>query len=441
MTDSETSDSALRIPSRCASVNLYSCSYEGCNKTFSRPSRLDTHMLSHTGQRPFKCDLCDKDFTRNAHLKRHKQINHEGLKPCNQELKCDQCGSKFANKYSLKKHVKKTHEVKQYFCDICDKSFHKNHLLRVHKLEHTNDTNPHKCSQCSKQFKYPGQLKRHERIHKGYVCDVCNLNFEKWTDLQHHKASEHVDAKSLEKELSQCDICERKFQSKAFLKRHSLIHKETRETFHCPTDLCPRWFYFKSNLKQHIRSFHEGKKYLCSQSGCTSKFTSKQKLLDHLKTVHQEGYSKVRKPRRPPKKRKDKGTFKTPMASILTGVECSGAKSLLTDEKRPLDLIENISREVEDFINNTSEASGSEAEAVVGCRRGGKDVPDDSHLQADIILGNLKRLETGKHFNKFKTVSMDTDFSSDTDCDTDSNIAHSHLSNKSGFDFSKFVKK
>ena len=253
----------------------------GCNKTFSRPSRLDTHMLSHTGQRPFKCDLCDKDFTRNAHLKRHKQINHEGLKPCNQELKCDQCGSKFANKYSLKKHVKKTHEVKQYFCDICDKSFHKNHLLRVHKLEHTNDTNPHKCSQCSKQFKYPGQLKRHERIHKGYVCDVCNLNFEKWTDLQHHKASEHVDAKSLEKELSQCDICERKFQSKAFLKRHSLIHKETRETFHCPTDLCPRWFYFKSNLKQHIRSFHEGKKYLCSQSGCTSKFTSKQKLLDH----------------------------------------------------------------------------------------------------------------------------------------------------------------
>ena len=29
MTDSETSDSALRIPSRCASVNLYSCSYEG----------------------------------------------------------------------------------------------------------------------------------------------------------------------------------------------------------------------------------------------------------------------------------------------------------------------------------------------------------------------------------------------------------------------------
>jgi len=122
VTDSETSDSALRIPSRCASVNLYSCSYEGCNKTFSRPSRLDTHMLSHTGQRPFKCDLCDKDFTRNAHLKRHKQINHEGLKPCNQELKCDQCGSKFANKYSLKKHVKKTHEVKQYFCDICYKS-------------------------------------------------------------------------------------------------------------------------------------------------------------------------------------------------------------------------------------------------------------------------------------------------------------------------------
>ena len=239
---------------------IYTCCYSGCEKKFQRPSRLETHLLAHSGERPFKCNICDKDFTRNAHLKRHKQINHEGVKTPTAEVSCDQCGNIFANKYSLKKHVKKVHEVKQYECEVCGKQFHKNHLLKVHKLEHSGDIHPHKCNQCDKQFKFPGQLKRHERIHRGYVCDVCQLTFEKWTDLHQHKATEHCETKPNEKEeIFSCDKCDRKFRSKAFLKKHSLLHAETRETFHCPNEFCPRWFYFKSNLSQHIRSFHEGK--------------------------------------------------------------------------------------------------------------------------------------------------------------------------------------
>ena len=447
MTDSESSDCALRIPSRCASVNLYSCSYEGCSKTFSRPSRLETHMLAHTGERPFKCDLCDKDFTRNQHLKRHKQVNHQGIKPTSSiESKCEHCGDKFANKYSLKKHIKKFHDVKQYFCDICSMSFHKNHLLRDHKLLHTGDTFPHKCSQCDKQFKYPGQLKRHERIHKGYVCNICNLSMDKWSDLQQHKSVEHVDVKSTESQIVNCEICDKKFSNKALLKKHSLIHKETRDTFHCPFEFCPRWFYFKNNLTQHIRSFHEGKKYLCSQSGCTNKFTSKQKLLEHLNTVHQADYiaNKAKKVRKPPRKRKDKGSFKAPMASVLTGVDCSGAKALLGDEIRPLDSLENISREVGEFINNTSEASASEAETFVGCRKGNynKSVDTESVDDPNLILANIKRLEAGKHFNRVRID--DTDFSSDTDCDPEysktSKPSLSHSEPKQSFDFSKFMK-
>ena len=78
----------------------YCCTYEGCVASFGKPSRLEQHTRVHTGevlkwqglyfniflifkfilhyQRPFKCtfDGCDKQFTRPAHLKRHMENNH-----------------------------------------------------------------------------------------------------------------------------------------------------------------------------------------------------------------------------------------------------------------------------------------------------------------------------------------------------------------------------
>ena len=440
--DSE-SGAELNFPPRCASVNLYRCSEPGCDKTFSRPSRLKTHMLGHSGQRPFKCDLCDKDFTRNAHLKRHKQINHEGLKSANQEVQCDQCEGTFANKHSLRKHVRKIHEVKQYFCDVCGQSFHKNHLLRNHKMEHTGDQFPFKCSKCMKLFKFPFQLKRHERIHNGYSCDICHITLEKWTHLVKHKSLEHCDKKT--PPLVTCGECQKVFRSQANLNKHSLIHKEDRITFHCPMEMCARWFYFKTNLTQHLKSFHEGKKYLCSQADCSAKFFSKQRLQNHVERCHgtnprPDSGSIPKKRKKPAQPRKDKGTVKKPMASLLAGVDCSGANLLLQDEKRPLDSIEKISEEVGQLFGETSETC-SDTEAVVGCGRGGKSKPRED-LQGDfqipkIIHGALRRMEEGKHFMKRK---IDNFYDSDNDNETQP-VTESKTSEKPVFNFTKFLKK
>ena len=34
-----------------------------CNKTFRWASRLESHYRVHTGDKPYKCDQCDKTFT------------------------------------------------------------------------------------------------------------------------------------------------------------------------------------------------------------------------------------------------------------------------------------------------------------------------------------------------------------------------------------------
>lgn len=50
-----------------------------CDKRFTRPSSLQTHMYSHTGEKPYACDMegCGRHFSVVSNLRRHKKV-HKG---------------------------------------------------------------------------------------------------------------------------------------------------------------------------------------------------------------------------------------------------------------------------------------------------------------------------------------------------------------------------
>ncbi|TBU19249.1 hypothetical protein CWI42_031250 [Ordospora colligata] len=142
--------------------NEFCCNVQGCGKTFKRAAKLNDHLNTHSKERPYKCDMCEKTYMKNSHLSVHKKSHFSP------EFKCSKCGYTCHTKDRLCRH--KTTCV-HYECSICKKTYKKHAWFESHVKSH--------------------HIKVFNHEKKIYACQYCRFEFSKKSNLSTHVRSVH----------------------------------------------------------------------------------------------------------------------------------------------------------------------------------------------------------------------------------------------------------
>ncbi|KAM7202318.1 hypothetical protein V8F20_004485, partial [Naviculisporaceae sp. PSN 640] len=317
--DDATSITAISRASRKfpSDLKTIKCTFVGCPKTFNRPARLAAHLRSHTNDRPHKCPYpdCDKDYLEEKHLTQHIKGSHTHEK----KYTCTEsgCGKSFVTATRLRRHAAVHAGAERFRCrgyEGCNETFRKHQTLQRHIRTAHLGQHAYPCGNdgCLSGFDTASALKRHITREHGelkFWCDECGksngeddeeprkVGFTTLLLLQTHVRREHMN----------CMFCDAKPGTQSDLERHiELYHSgttvEERKTVECTWEGCNKKFTRVSNLNTHIKTAHEGLRFVCGQvdtfdvpditdwnwmeEGCGKEFVSKLKLEEHVRFVH-----------------------------------------------------------------------------------------------------------------------------------------------------------
>ena len=201
---------------RIHSTDSYKHVCSVCQKAFRLAYNLKSHMLVHTGERPYTCLDCGGRYKTSTQLKLHIRAVHAGEK----NHVCSDCGKKFSQREGLNAHMSIHSDEKPYHCETCGKAFKRKVGLEKHQTIHSSEK-PFICSTCGKGFRRTYAFYRHRLIHTGeqpYECSMCKMRFNQSNSMQRHMLT-HTGEKPYS-----CSDCGERFTQSGGLASHRLRH-------------------------------------------------------------------------------------------------------------------------------------------------------------------------------------------------------------------------
>ena len=235
-----------------------------CGKQKYLRGAMTQHVQTHTGEKPYECTLCDRNFRMPMAVQTHMEKDHgvpvkypKNEKPCI----CDTCGLVLPSKQALYAHRLFVHEAKYHECDECGKKIKSKNALKKHKLYVHARKLTNVCELCGKGFRYTSSYKKHLASHKGLKPHKCNLCDSAFSSIQNLKI--HMDRHKGVKQ-HKCDICDKEFFAPSGLFNHKKSHSDER-AYKCPD--CPKTFKRTGGLKTHMVTHTKDYKFPCRICG------------------------------------------------------------------------------------------------------------------------------------------------------------------------------